>query len=272
MSTQGEKAERFLALHHGDTPLLMPNAWDAGTAALFASLGFHAIATTSSGHAATLGRLDGAVTRDEALEHAATIVAATDLPVSCDFENGFADDPAAVAANVTLAVATGLAGCSVEDFTRGADDPIYPIDLAAERVAAAADAAHRGAARLVLTARAENHLHGRPDLADTIARLQRFQAAGADVLYAPGLTDEDDIRTVIAAVDRPVNVIALASAPTIARLRELGVARVSVGGAFAWVAYGAVAAAAHELLDEGTYGYFTVAGVGRSAARAAFGA
>jgi len=124
----------------------------------------------------------------------------------------------------------------------------------------------------VLTARAENYLHGRPDLADTIARLQRFQDAGADVLYAPGLTEEDDIRSVVDAVDRPVNVIALASAPSVARLRELGVARVSVGGAFAWVAYGAVAAAAHELLDEGTYGYFTVAGVGRSAARAAFGA
>ena len=148
MSTQGEKADRFLALHHGATPLLMPNAWDAGTAALFASLGFQAIATTSSGHAATLGRLDGAVTRDEALEHVATLVAATDLPVSADFENGFADDAAAVAANVTLAAATGLAGCSIEDFTRAADDPIYPIDLAAERVAAAAEAAHGGAARL----------------------------------------------------------------------------------------------------------------------------
>src|ERR1700733_2065490 len=132
MSTQAELAERFLALHHGDTPLLMPNAWDAGTAALFASLGFQAIATTSSGHAATLGRLDGSVTRDEALAHAAALVAATDLPVSCDFENGFADQPAEVAANVSLAAATGLAGCSVEDFSRHADDPIYEQDFAAE--------------------------------------------------------------------------------------------------------------------------------------------
>jgi 2-methylisocitrate lyase-like PEP mutase family enzyme len=272
MSTQQEKAERFLARHLGLTPLLMPNAWDVGSAVLFASLGFEAVATTSSGHAATLGRLDGNVTRDEALEHAATIVAATDLPVSADFENGFADDPSAVAANVTLAVATGLAGCSVEDSTRGADDPIYAMDLAVERVAAAAEAAHNGAARLVLTARAENYLHGRPDLADTISRLQRYQAAGADVLYAPGLTDRDDIRSVVSSVDLPVNVIALANAPTVAQLGELGVARVSVGGTFAWVAFGAVAAAAHELLSEGTYEYFAVAAVGRSAARVAFGA
>jgi 2-methylisocitrate lyase-like PEP mutase family enzyme len=271
MSTQGEKAERFLALHHDDTPLLMPNAWDAGTAVLFASLGFKAVATTSSGHAATLGRRDGRVTRDEAVEHAATSAAATDVPVSADFENGFADDPASVAANVTLVAGTGLAGCSIEDSTRGADDPIYAIDLATERVAAAAEAAHSGAARLVLTARAENYLHGRPDLADTITRLQRYQAAGADVLYAPGLTEADDIRSVVASVDLPVNVIALASVPNIAHLRALGVARVSVGGAFAWVAYGAVTAAARELLDEGTYGYFTVAAIGRSAAIEAFG-
>jgi 2-methylisocitrate lyase-like PEP mutase family enzyme len=271
MSTQQEQAERFLTLHHGDAPLLMPNAWDAGSTVLFASLGFQAVATTSSGHAATLGRLDGDVTRDEALAHAATIVAASDLPVSADFENGFADDPAAVAANVALAAATGLAGCSVEDSTRGADEPIYAIDLAAERVAAAAEAAHAGPARLVLTARAENYLHGRPDLADTIARLQRFQAAGADVLYAPGLTAAEDIRSVVSSVDLPVNVIALPTVPTIAQLGDIGVARVSVGGAFAWVAFGAVVNAARELLGEGTYDYFSVAAVGRTAARAAFG-
>jgi 2-methylisocitrate lyase-like PEP mutase family enzyme len=270
MSTQAEKAERFLALHHGAGPLLMPNAWDAGTAVLFASLGFQAIATTSSGHAATLGRLDGAVTRDEALAHCATLVAATDVPVSADFENGFADDPVAVGANVALAVATGLAGCSIEDSTRGAADPIYAIDLAAERVAAAAEAAHVGPARLVVTARAENHLHGRPDLADTIARLQRYQAAGADVLYAPGLSAADDIRSVVSSVDLPVNVLALPNAPTIAQLGEIGVARVSVGGAFASVALGAVVTAALELLEHGTYGYFEVAAKGRSAIRDGF--
>ena len=162
----------------------MPNVWDQGTAELFAALGFHAIATTSSGHAATLGRLDGAVTRDEALAHAAALVGATDLPVSADFENGFADEPADVAANVALAAATGLAGCSVEDYSR-AGDRIYDLDVAADRVAAAAEAAHDGPARLVLTARAENFLHGRPDLADTIARLQAFQRPGPTCCSRP---------------------------------------------------------------------------------------
>jgi 2-methylisocitrate lyase-like PEP mutase family enzyme len=270
MSTQQEKAERFLALHHGDGPLLLANAWDQGSAKLFESLGFQAVATTSSGFAATLGRLDGNVTLDEVLAHCAAIVAATDLPVSADFENGFADDPSAVAANVASAAATGLAGCSVEDFTRRADDPIYAVDAAAERVTAAAEAAHAGPARLVLTARAENFLHGRPDLGDTIARLQRYQEAGADVLFAPGVSSPDDIRQVIKSVDRPVNVITLPNAPTIAQLAELGVARVSIGGAFAWVALGAVVDAARELLDSGTYGFFAVAASGRTAGRAAF--
>ena len=270
MSTQQEKAERFLALHHGDSPLLMPNAWDPGTAKLFASLGFAAIATTSSGHAATLGRLDGAVTRDEALDHAAAMAAATNVPVSCDFENGFADDPAALAANITLAVATGLAGCSVEDFTRRADDPIYELGLATERVAAAAEAAHAGPVHMVLTARAENHLHGRPDLDDTIRRLQAYQEAGADVLYAPGLYEPGDLRRIVSEVDRPVNVLANPAVPPIAELREIGVARVSVGGTLAWVGLSAVIEAAREFLDSGTYGGFTTAGPGRAAARAAF--
>jgi 2-methylisocitrate lyase-like PEP mutase family enzyme len=271
MRTQKEKAQRFLALHHGTTPLLLPNAWDRGTAALFGSLGFDALATTSSGHAATLGRLDGQVTLEEALAHAADLVAATDLPVSSDFENGFADEPAAVAANVTIAIATGLAGCSIEDFTRRADGPIYEPALAAERVAAAAEAAHGGTAHVVLTARAENFLHGRPDLSDTIARLQRYQEAGADVLYAPGISDPDDLRRIVREVDRPVNVLASPKAPTIAQLGEIGVGRVSVGGAFAWVAMSAAIAAARELLDEGTYRFLAAVAPGRTAARAAFG-
>jgi 2-methylisocitrate lyase-like PEP mutase family enzyme len=271
MSTQAEKADRFLTLHHGDSPLLLPNAWDQGTAKIFASLGFQALATTSAGHAATFGRLDGAVTRDEALAHAAELVAATDLPVSADYENGFADEPADVAANVALAAATGLAGCSVEDFARRTDDPIYERGFAAERVAAAAEAAHGGSARMVLTARAENYLHGNPDLDDTIARLQAYQAAGADVLYAPGMSDADDIRRLVAEVDRPVNVLALPNAPTVAQLKELGVARISVGSAFALVATGAVVTAARELLEEGTYGFWATAGPGMAAARAAFG-
>jgi 2-methylisocitrate lyase-like PEP mutase family enzyme len=270
MSSQAEKSQRLLARHRGATPLLMPNAWDAGTAKLFESLGFEAIATTSSGHAATLGRPDGGVTRDEALAHAAALVAVVDIPVSCDFENGFADEPEAVAANAALAVATGLAGFSIEDFTRRDDDPIYDIALAAERVAAAVEVAHGGIAHLVVSARAENFVHGRVDLDDTITRLQRYQEAGADVLYAPGLSDAADIRRVVEAVDRPVNVLALANGPTIAELAELGVGRVSVGGTFAAVAAGAVVDAAREFMDQGTYGFAPLANTGRAAMRAAF--
>jgi 2-methylisocitrate lyase-like PEP mutase family enzyme len=267
-----ERAAHFLQLHAGPQPLLIPNPWDAGSARLLASVGFEALATTSSGFAATLGRLDGGVTRDEALGHAAVLVAAVpDTPVSADLENCFADDPAGVAETVRLAVETGLAGCSVEDFARRSDDPIYPAGLAAERVAAAAEAAHAGPVHLVLTARAENLLHGRMDLADTIARLQAYQEAGADVLYAPGLQTLDDIRSVVSSVDRPVNVLALPNAPTIAELASVGVKRVSVGGAFAYVALGAVVEAARELREDGTYGFWKGAGAGSKAARAAFG-
>jgi 2-methylisocitrate lyase-like PEP mutase family enzyme len=263
-------AERFRALHEGNEPLLLPNPWDAGSAKLLASLGFQALATTSSGFAATLGRLDGSVTRDEALSHAADIVGATELPVNADFENGFADDPAGVGETVRRAVDVGLAGCSVEDFTGDGDDPIYPLEAAAERVAAAAEAASGGAG-LVLTARSENYLHGRPDLDDTIARLQAFQEAGADVLYAPGLRSIDDVRAVVSSVDRPVNVLALPGAPPVSELAAAGVRRISVGGAFAFAALGALVAAGRELLDEGTYGFWQNAGVGAKAARAAFG-
>jgi 2-methylisocitrate lyase-like PEP mutase family enzyme len=270
MATQAETAQRFLAMHQRDTPLLLPNPWDAGSARLLVSLGFEALATTSSGFAATLGRLDGGVTRDEALSHAATIVAATDVPVSSDLENGFADEPREVAQTVRLAIDAGLAGCSVEDFTRNPDDPIYDIGLAKERVAAAAEAAHAGPVHLVLTARAENYLHGRPDLADTIARLQAYQEAGADVLYAPGPTDRDDIRQLVEAVDRPVNVLALPGGPTIPELASVGVRRVSVGGAFAFAALGAVVDAARELREQGTYGFWANAGTGRTAVQSAF--
>ena len=172
MSDQAAKASRFLALHHGEQPLMMPNPWDAGSAKLLASLGFEALATTSSGFAATLGRLDGSVRREEALAHAATIVAATELPVSADLENAFAEDPEGVAETVRGALAGGLAGCSVEDFSGREDDPIYSVELATARVAAAAEVAHAGPVQLVLTARAENLLHGRVDLDDTIVRLQ----------------------------------------------------------------------------------------------------
>jgi 2-methylisocitrate lyase-like PEP mutase family enzyme len=270
MTGQAEKATRFLDLHRAGQPLLLPNPWDQGSAKLLASLGFQALATTSSGFAATLGRLDGRVTREEAIAHAASIVEATDLPVSADLENAFADDPAGVAATLRLALEAGLAGCSVEDFSGRQDTPIYGADLAAERVAAAAEVAHGGPVRLVLTARAENYLHGRPDLDDTIGRLQAFQAAGADVLYAPGLSRLEDIRRVVAAVDRPVNVLALPNAPTVAELAAAGVARISVGGAFAFAALGAVVEAARELREQGTYTFWKRAGVGASDARAAF--
>jgi 2-methylisocitrate lyase-like PEP mutase family enzyme len=265
------KAARFRDLHKPGEPLLMPNPWDAGSAKVLASLGFAALATTSSGFAATLGRLDGSVTLAEALAHAAVIAAATDVPVSADFENAFADDPAGVAANISRAAATGLAGCSIEDFTGQSGDPIYAAGLAAERVAAAAEAAHAGPVRLVLTARAENYLHGRPDLGDTIARLQSYQAAGADVLYAPGLTRADDIRAVVSAVDLPVNILVNAATPPVAELAELGVARISVGGAFAWAALDALAAAGRELLESGTYGYSARVASGRQVVGAAFG-
>jgi 2-methylisocitrate lyase-like PEP mutase family enzyme len=270
LNAAAARAVLFRDLHQPGAPLLMPNPWDAGSARVLASLGFAALATTSSGFAGTLGRPDGRVTLGEALAHAAVIAAATDLPVSADFENGFADEPAGVAQNVARAAATGLAGCSIEDFTGRADDPIYAAGLAAERVAAAAQAAHAGPVRLVLTARAENYLHSRPDLGDTIARLQRYQQAGADVLYAPGLTEPDDIRAVVSAVDQPVNVLAMPAAPPVAALAELGVARVSVGGAFAFAALGALAAAGRELLESGTYGYLSQAAAGRRVAGPAF--
>jgi 2-methylisocitrate lyase-like PEP mutase family enzyme len=265
-----EKAARFLGLHAGPAPLLIPNPWDAGSARVLASLGFQALATTSSGFAATLGQLDGSITRDQALSHAAAIVAATDLPVSADLENCFADDPAGVAETVALAVATGLAGCSVEDFSGDDAAPIYDAALAAERVAAAAEAAHAGPTRLVLTARSENYLHGRADLPDTIARLQAFQAAGADVLYAPGISSPSDIRAVVSSVDLPVNVLALASGPDVAGLAALGVRRISVGGAFAYAAIAGLVDAGREFLDSGTLGFWQRSAIGGAAARSAF--
>ena len=247
----------FLELHHRDTPLLLPNAWDMGSAKLFEALGFDAIATTSAGHAATLGRLDGKVTRDEALAHARDLAGAVGIPVSCDFENAFADTPEDVAANVALAMQTGLAGCSVEDFD---GNGIYDAALAAERVAAACETAHAAGSQFVITGRAENFLRGFTDLDDTIARLQAFQTAGADVLYAPGVQDLDAIRTLCAAVDLPVNVLALPGTAPVAELAAAGVKRVSVGSGFNLVALGAAISAATELKEQGTYGWWDVAG------------
>lgn len=270
MSTQAELAAQFLELHRPGEPLLIPNPWDAGTAKILASLGFQALATTSSGHAATTGALDGAITREQAIEHAATIVEATALPVSADLENCFADEPQGVAETIRMALAAGLAGASIEDYTGRPEDPIYEIGLATERVAAAAQAAHAGPVHLVLTARAENHLRGRDDLDDTIARLRAYQEAGADVLYAPGLTATEDIRRVVESIERPLNVLALTGAPPVAELARLGVSRISVGGGFAFAALAALVEAANELREAGTYTYLERTAAGSRAARAAF--
>jgi 2-methylisocitrate lyase-like PEP mutase family enzyme len=267
---QAGKAKRFLELHTGSSPLLMPNPWDVGSATLLAALGFEALATTSSGFAATLGRLDGSVTRDEALAHGAAIAAATELPVSADLENGFADDPAGVADTVRLAIDAGLAGCSIEDYTGDRDAPIYDAALAVERIAAAAQAAHAGPVPFVLTARAENLVRDRPDLDDTIARLRAYGEAGADVLFAPGLTRIEDIRRVVADVGRPVNVLTFPGVPPVAELAAAGVGRISVGGAFAFAAVDALAEAARELREDGTYGFLPRARAGVELARRVF--
>ncbi|HEX3907136.1 MAG TPA: isocitrate lyase/phosphoenolpyruvate mutase family protein [Mycobacteriales bacterium] len=267
--TEGVSA-RFLELHQGDAPLLIPNPWDAGSARVLAWLGFDALATTSSGFAATLGRADGSVSRDEALRHAASVVDAVEIPVSADLENGFADDPGAVADLVLAATDVGLAGCSIEDFTGVTVAPIYEPGLAVERIAAAAAAAHSGPRHIVLTARCENYLHGRVDLADTISRLQAFQEAGADVLYAPGLTSAADIRAVVESVDRPINVVLMPDGPSVAELKEIGVRRISVGGSFAWAAMAGLVEAARELRESGTTEFFAAVASGRAAVGAAF--
>jgi 2-methylisocitrate lyase-like PEP mutase family enzyme/RimJ/RimL family protein N-acetyltransferase len=269
MSDPGEMARHFLELHHSERPLLLPNPWDLGSAKVLASLGFKALATTSGGFAASLGRADGAVSREEALAHARAVTEASGLPVNGDFENGFGDEPSAVAETIERALSAGIAGCSIEDWSGSA---IYERELARERVTAAAEVAHGGPVRLVLTARAENHIRGRDDLADTIARLQAYQQAGADVLYAPGLRNMQDIRAVLDSIEQPLNVLAMPGVPRIGELAEAGVSRVSVGGAFATTAYAALVQAASELRDEGTYGYLEAARAGSTALRTAFAA
>jgi len=265
-TAQAALAETFLALHNPGTPLLVPNPWDAGSAKLFASLGFSALATTSSGFALTLGRVDYGLARDQALAGAAAIAAATPLAVSADLENGFAHDPRGVSDTVEGAIAAGLAGCSIEDHTGDPADPIYDIDHAAERVAAAAEAAHGGTVHLVLTARAENYLHGRADLDDTIERLCAYERAGADVVYAPGLVTSHDIGRIVEAVEVPLNVLLSPGGPTVPELAALGVARISIGGAFSLVAFEAVATAAREFLGPGTLGFLERAATGRTLA------
>ncbi len=249
MADQKQKGEGFRKLHAGE-PFVIPNPWDAGSARVLAALGFKALASTSSGFAFTLGRLDGNVTLDEVVDHARVLDRATDLPVSVDLENGYGADPKHAALAITRVAEAGAVGGSIEDY-----DPsghLYDLDRAAERIAAAAEAAHRLAFPFTLTARAENHIRDHPDLDDTIARLQAFEAAGADVLFAPGLRTREEIRAVCEAVTRPVNVLALGGM-SFAEIVEAGAQRVSVGGGLTWVAVNAMAAAAREIHDRGDF-------------------
>jgi 2-methylisocitrate lyase-like PEP mutase family enzyme len=254
----------FLELHRPGEPLLCPNPWDIGSARVLASLGFRALATTSSGFAATLGRLDGEPTPDESLASAAAIAQAVSVPVTADLENGYASDHEGVAATVRRAAGAGLAGCSIEDWD---GQRTYSRDTAAARIAAAVEAAGE---KIVITARADNYVHGVRDLADIIARLQAFEAAGAHVLYAPGPDKIEDIVRIVTAVSRPVNVLLRPGGPTVAELAAAGVARITVGGSFAFAALGALAEAAAELRDGGATTYARLSQLGQDVARDAF--
>jgi 2-methylisocitrate lyase-like PEP mutase family enzyme len=257
-ASQAEKAQRFQALHARPGAFVIPNPWDAGTARILTALGFEALATTSAGLAFTLGRRDGAgaVSREETLANAKAIADATDLPVAGDLENGFGDSPEEAAETIRLAgERAGLVGGSIEDSTGDPGRPIYDFQHAVERVAAAAEAARALPFPFVLVGRAESFLHGRPDLDDTIRRLQAFEAAGADALFAPGLTRPEDIRTVCASVSKPVNVVmGLKSASfSVAELAALGVRRISLGSALSRAALGAFVRAAREIQEHGTF-------------------
>jgi len=257
MRSQAEKAVAFRALHARPGAFIIPNPWDAGTARLLAALGFEALATTSLGLANMLGRVDGtgAVSRVEVLENCRAIAGATDLPVNADLENCYAHEPRAAAEMIRLAAEAGVVGGSIEDATGDPAQPIYDFALAVERVQAAVEVARSLPVPFVLTARAENLLHGRPDLDDTIRRLQAFEKAGADVLYAPGLRDLATIRTVVASVGKPVNVVMSAADPaiTLAQLAEAGVKRVSVGGALSRLALAAFVKGAREMKERGGF-------------------
>jgi 2-methylisocitrate lyase-like PEP mutase family enzyme len=249
-----DRRARFQELHAREHLFLMPNPWDIGSARLLASSGFEALATTSAGFAWSLGKLDQQVTRDELVAHVASLVAATSLPLNVDSERCYPDDPGGVSETVALLADAGAAGCSIEDYDPVADR-IDDVGVAAQRVGLAAEAAHRLPDPMVLTGRCENHIRGVDDLDDTIARLIAYRDAGADVVYAPGLAALDQIAAVVEAVGVPVNVLALASGPTVSELASVGVRRVSTGGALARAAYGTLLAAAEELRTEGTSCY-----------------
>jgi 2-methylisocitrate lyase-like PEP mutase family enzyme len=255
--TQIEKGKIFRALHQRAGAFIIPNPWDIGSARMLAHLGFEALATTSAGAAFSIGRPDYGVGRETMVGHVSVLAAATELPLSADLENGFSDAPEGAAETIRLAAAAGAVGGSIEDATGSPERPIYEPGLAAERVRAAAERARGLGFPFTLTARAENYLHGRRDLKDTITRLQAYQEAGADVLYAPGLTSKEEIATLVSSVDRPVNVLTgiAGIAMSLADLEAIGVKRVSVGGALARVAYGSLLRAAREMRADGTFSF-----------------
>jgi 2-methylisocitrate lyase-like PEP mutase family enzyme len=250
-----ERARTFQALHQREGAFIIPNPWDVGSARLLVRLGFEALATTSMGFAFSRGQLDNTVGREQTLAYASEIASATDLPVSADLENGFGDDPAVVAETIRMAASAGVVGGSIEDATEREHDPVYEIAHATERIRAAVEAARSLPCPFTLTARAENYLHGRPDIKDTIRRLQSYQEAGADVLYAPGLASRDDIAAVVSSVDRPVNVVmGLRGVQlSLAELASLGVKRISVGSSLYRTALGTFLRAAREMRERGTF-------------------
>ena len=252
---EAEKARRFQELHRRPGTFVIPNPWDAGSARILAALGFEALASTSSGFAFSLGRRDGATTREELLAHLRAIAAATDLPVSADLERCFGDDPETVAETIRLAAGTGIVGGSVEDFTGDPRRPIYDLSQAVERVAAAVEAARALPFPFTLTARAENYLHGRSDLDDTLKRLQAYEKAGADVLYAPLLPDLAAIGAVTAALSKPLNVLAGRPLLSVAELAGAGVKRISLGGLLSRAALGGLLRATREIRERGTFGF-----------------
>jgi 2-methylisocitrate lyase-like PEP mutase family enzyme len=261
MITQAEKGRVFRALHERSGAFIIPNPWDVGTARLLAHSGFEALATTSMGYAFSLGRKDNSLGRKETLAYASAIASATQLPVSADLENGFGDSPQVVAETIKLAAAAGVVGGSIEDATGRPDHPIYEIELATERVRAAVAAARALPFPFTLTARAENYWHGRPDLGDTIRRLQAYEKAGADVLYAPGLSTREDIAAVVSSVNRPVNVVMGLQGVqlSLSELSAMGVKRVSVGSALCRTALAAFLRAAREMREHGTFSFATEA-------------
>jgi 2-methylisocitrate lyase-like PEP mutase family enzyme len=257
VTTQSDKVDAFHRLH-AEGCFLLPNPWDVGTAVALEQMGFKALATTSAGHAWSLARSDNGVRRDEALEHLRQIANAVDVPVNADFEHGFSDDPDGVAVNVKLAAATGIAGLSIEDSTGNPGEPLYPFDLAVERVRAARQAIDESGTGVLLTGRSEGFVVGRPDLEETIRRLQAYADAGADCLYAPRIETAEQISAVVAAVaPKPVNLLANAPFVTVAEAADLGVRRISVGGTLARTAWAGFLAAAEEIANEGTFTRFT---------------